>query len=166
MLYYLLLLYSFVPFAKFCFMGMARAYWDYQTSARLHTHTPSPLIASLSPVYRHPTGGSHSAVLQYDTGQDKCDMPLLPPSGLFLHLHRGILLPCSALVGLAGLAGLVLVSCVKFDGEHHKSGLLHLQGALNIESSESAITSPSGSTRGAARKDSRETSCLSCKVSV
>ncbi|KAL6793873.1 hypothetical protein J3E68DRAFT_405350 [Trichoderma sp. SZMC 28012] len=86
MLCYLLLLYSSVLLAKFCLVGMARAYWDYQTSARLHTHTSS-LIASLplfSPAYRHPTGGSHSAVLQQRPRQMRHASS--SPLSLFPHL--------------------------------------------------------------------------------
>ncbi|KAL7962102.1 hypothetical protein V8C34DRAFT_227915 [Trichoderma compactum] len=114
-------------------MGMARAYWDYQTSARLHHNTPflsSPLFLPLIGIQR----AGHIQPF-YSTAAAKtnatCLFPLLLPSVVFLHLHRGPHPPCSALVGLAGLAGLVLVCCVKFDAEHHKSGLLHLQGALN-----------------------------------
>ncbi|KAL6829510.1 hypothetical protein J3E69DRAFT_331522 [Trichoderma sp. SZMC 28015] len=98
MLCYLLLLYSFVLFAKFCLVGMARAYWDYQTSARLHTHSFS-LIASL---FSHLQASNGRITFSRFTTAAK---PLLLPSvSMFPHLHRGIPpVPLSCLAGLTGL---------------------------------------------------------------
>lgn len=92
MLCYLLLLYSSILLAKFCLVGMARAYWDYQTSARLsHTLFLSHIASLFS---RLQASNGRITFSRFTTAAK----PLLLPSvSMFPHLHRGIP-PVSALV--------------------------------------------------------------------